>query len=304
MQTILVPIDFTAASENALVYANKLAVRLPAEIVLVQGGTGAGLAPVARAARLARLQALAERLRYQHLTRQSGRRIRYHYHLAAEPLAEILEVLVVGYCASLVVTGLALSDCASAAAAGTPLVLLPEQVSCPVLLVPPGHHELPGRVVVAGDFIRLDASALAGLPGLARTPGAHFDLVQFYPPTNAGLAPLKKALWDARAHLPGAAVHLLPDDDALEGLSEFCAGHQAELLVLATADGCLVRRFFNPHYTKTNAYHLRRPVLLLPTSTLPTAAYCAECGLRQAAQARLAAQAPSAAFRGAVEGTN
>ena len=296
MQTILVPIDFTAASENALVYANKLAVRLPAEIVLVQGSTGTSLTPAERAKLLARLQALAERLRYQQLTRQSGRRIQYHYHLAAEPLAEALEVLVDGYRADLVVTGLALSDCATAAAAGTPLVLLPEQVSCPVLLVPPGHHELPGRVVVSGDFARLNANALAGLPGLARTPGAHFDLVQFHPPTSAGLAPLKKALLDARVHLPGAEVHLLPDDDALEGLSEFCAGHKAELLVLATADGCLVRRFFNPHYTKTNAYHLRRPVLLLPTSILPTAAYCAECSLRQAAEARLATQVSTISF--------
>ena len=296
MQTILVPIDFTAASENALVYANKLAVRLPAEIVLVLAGTGGALAPTPRIELLARLQALAERLRYQQLTRQSGRRIHYHFHLAAEPLAEVLQVLVAGYRADLVVTGLVMLDCAAAAATGTPLVLLPEQVSCPVLLVPPGHHELPGRVVVSGDFARLNANALAGLPGLARTSGAHFDLVQFHPPTSAGLAPLKKALLDARVHLPGAEVHLLPDDDALEGLSEFCAGHKAELLVLATADGCLVRRFFNPHYTKTNAYHLRRPMLLLPTSILPTAAYCAECSLRQAAEARLATQVSTISF--------
>ena len=296
MQTILVPIDFTAASENALVYANKLAVRLPAEIVLVLAGTGGALAPTPRIELLARLQALAERLRYQQLTRQSGRRIHYHFHLAAEPLAEVLQVLVAGYRADLVVTGLVMLDCAAAAATGTPLVLLPEQVSCPVLLVPPGHHELPGRVVVSGDFARLNANALAGLPGLARTSGAHFDLVQFHPPTSAGLAPLKKALLDARVHLLGAEVHLLPDDDALEGLSEFCAGHKAELLVLATADGCLVRRFFNPHYTKTNAYHLRRPVLLLPTSILPTAAYCAECSLRQAAEARLATQVSTISF--------
>ncbi|MFC7670991.1 universal stress protein [Hymenobacter humi] len=45
MKTILVPIDFTAASDNALVYANKLAARLPAEIVLVQGGCGDELTP-------------------------------------------------------------------------------------------------------------------------------------------------------------------------------------------------------------------------------------------------------------------
>ncbi len=165
MQIILVPIDFTAASENALVYANKLAVRLPAEIVLVQGGTGTVLALALRTAQLARLQALAERLRYQQLTRQSGRRIHYHFQLAAAPLAEVLQVLVAGYRADMVVTGLALTDCAVAAVAGTPLVLLPELVSCPVLLVPAGRHELPGHVVVSGDFARLGASGGPAGPG-------------------------------------------------------------------------------------------------------------------------------------------
>ncbi|MFD1470723.1 universal stress protein [Hymenobacter caeli] len=294
MQTILVPIDFTAASENALLYANKLALRLPAEIVLVHGGPGFAPAPERREALLRRLEAFAERLRYQQLTRQNGRRIAYFYHVAAEPLAASLQVLVAGYCADLVVTGLVLTDCAAATALGTPLGLLPEQVSCPVLVVPPGRHELASRIAVAGDFARLDGRQLTPLLAFGRALSPRFDLVQFYPPARAGLAPLKKALLSARAHLPGAAVHLLPEEDPLEGIGEFCAQQATQLLVLATADGCLVRRFFNPHYLKTNAYHLRIPVLLLPTSTLPTEACCASCSLRQAAEARLLAQ-PSAA---------
>ena len=282
MQTILVPIDFTAASADALLYANKLAVRLPAEIVLVQTGLGHALTPEQRPALLQRLEALAERLRYQQLNRQSGRRIRYHYHLAAEALPEALEVLVAGYRADFVVTGLALANCAAPEAMGT---LLPERVSCPVLVVPPGRHELAGRVVVAGDFAGFDARPLAGLPALARTRGAQFDFVQFYQPSTVGLAPLKKALFAACAQIPAARTHLLPEADALEGLSEFCARQEAQLLVLATTDGCVTRRFFHPHYTQTRAYHLRIPVLLLPTSIRPTEANCAACSLRKAAAA-------------------
>jgi len=287
MQTILVPIDFTPAAENALVYANKLALRLPAEIVLVHGTPDAPLPPERRADLLSRLEALAERLRYLQLTRQSGRRINYYYHVSAEPLAEGLQVLVAGYGADLVVAGLALTDCAAATAAGESPSLLPERVSCPVLLVPAGRHELPGQVVVSGDFARLTGSRLGLLPQLARPSGAHFDLVQFHQPGSTGLAPLKKALLGARAHFADAQVHLLPDEDALEGLSEFCARQAAQLLAVASTDGCLVRRFFNPHYTKTNAYHLRIPVLMLPTSVEPTAACCQQCGLRKAAEARL-----------------
>ena len=192
MQTILVPIDFTPASENALVYANKLALRLPAEIVLVHSGSGVGLPAEQRGALVQRLEAFAERRRYQELTRQSGRRIAYHFHVSAEPLAQGLEVLVAGYGADLVVTGRTLADCATAQAEGTPLALLPEQVSCPVLLVPPGRHELPSRVVVSGEFTHLSARHFTQLPGLARASGAHFDLVQFHAPTSAGLVPLKR----------------------------------------------------------------------------------------------------------------
>jgi len=296
MQTILVPLDFSTSAENALLYANKLAVRLPAEVVLVHSTAGAALTPEHRAGVLARLAALAERLRYQQLTRQDGRRISYHFHLATEPLPDCLEVLVAGYRADLVVAGLTLTDCAAATAAGHPLKLLPERVSCPVLLVPPGRHELPGHLVVCGDFARLGSAQLASLATLARTPTAQFDLVQFHALGSAGLAPLKKALLAARASLPGAAVHLLAEEDALEGLSEFCARQQAQLVVLATADGCLVRRFFNPLYRRTDAYHLRVPALLLPTSTLPTKACCTRCALRQSAEAQLVAGRESVAF--------
>ncbi|MGY2134774.1 universal stress protein [Hymenobacter sp. HD11105] len=284
MQTILVPIDFTAASENALIYANKLALRLSAEIVLVC--TGASLDTKQRADLLGRLQALAERLRYQQLSRQNGRRLSYHYHLATEALPDGLEVLVAGYRADLVVTGLTLTDCAAATAAGTPLTQLPECVSCPVLIVPPGRHELASRVVVSGNFATLDTKHLSQLTALARTSDSHFDLVQFYPSNTTGLGVLKKAMLQVHASLPEAAVHLLPEEDALEDISEFCAQQNAQLLVLATADGCLTRRLFNPHYIKTNAYHLRIPVLLLPTSTLPTKACCDHCALRQAAENR------------------
>ncbi|MBD2767914.1 universal stress protein [Hymenobacter sp. BT664] len=289
MQTILVPIDFSAASENALVYANKLALRLPAEIVLVHSRTGRLLPAEQQTAVLHRLKALAERVRYQQLTRQSGRRISYRCHVSTEPLAEALAMLVADYRASLVVAGLTLNDCATNQAPGSPLALLPERVSCPVLLVPLGRHELASRIVISGNFAGLDGSYLQWLKPLASPAGAHFNLVQFHAPTSAGLAPLKKALISARAHFADATVHLLPEEDTLEGLSDFSAEHGAQLLVVTTADGCLVRRFFNPHYTKTNAYHLRIPVLLLPTSTEPTPACCEQCSLRQAAEARLQA---------------
>ncbi|ALW86757.1 hypothetical protein AUC43_17735 [Hymenobacter sedentarius] len=288
MKTILVPIDFTEPSENALVYANSLAARLPARIVLVDNGSADEPPPELRAARLRRLEALAERLRYQQLARQSGRRINYWYHLATGPIPDALEALVTGYKADLLVTGLNLTKGTASTAAGDAVTLLPDQLSCPVLIVPPGHHELPTYVVVAGNFAHFQGQRLAWLPCLARTTSAHFDLVQFQPDDSMCLGSLKKALLNAHAHLPSAAVHMLPQEDALEGISGYCSQHSAELLVIASSAGELLHQFFNPNATRANPYHLCIPVLLLPTWTRPTEANWAECSLKLAVENRMA----------------
>ena len=284
MQTILVPIDFTEASAHALLYANKLAERLPAEIVLVHGGAGPACPPQARAALLGRLEALAERLRYQELTRQGGRRIRYHYHVAAGALPEDLDGLVAGYRADLVVTGLPPGPDYPAADA---LARLPELVGCPVLVVPPGRQELPGRVVVSGDFAHCATRRLDWLARLTCPLHATYDLVQLHPPTSAGLATLKKALLDAHAHLPSATVHLLPEEDAVGGTLGFCAYHAARLLVLPTADSGLLHRFFRIYHEAgpeeagpdaATAHKPGVPLLLLPGHSLPAAPYCPQQG--------------------------
>jgi hypothetical protein len=179
-------------------------------------------------------------------------------------------------------------------AAGTSPKSLPERVSCPVLLVSAGRYELPAQVVVAGTFYHIATSQLPKTLVLTRTPSARFDLVQFYQKSqlytaeSKVLSQQKKALQTAQQLLPNATTHLLPEEDELEGLSEFCAQQAAQLLILAATDGYLVRRFFHPHYLQTNAYDLRIPALLLPLSTLPSAACCAKCELRRAAAQQLA----------------
>ena len=86
MKTLLVPIDHTATAEHTLAYANKLAVRWPAEIVVLYcHPTAAKLTAEAEteaeilATQEQRLRSIVERLRYKQLTRQDGRRIRYRY---------------------------------------------------------------------------------------------------------------------------------------------------------------------------------------------------------------------------------
>ena len=268
MKTILVPLDHTAAAEHTLAYANKLAVRWPAEVVLLHC---IPTAPVATADVLAteeqRLRSLVERLRYQQLTRQDGRRIRYRYRVLPGALPEHVQAEALRCAADLVVMGLEHIDCCHQATPDTHAAALAGLLACPVLVVPAGRRSLPRRVVFSADFGGLDNSILRRLSALTGAFPAPLELVQFYAPLDRPRRrSLKQALHTAAAQLAWAAPvteHLVEDEARLEGVDEFCAREHADLLIIAPASAGQLVQFFGACYTKTRAYHTQIPVLVL-----------------------------------------
>ena len=292
MKTILVPIDHTAAAESTLAYANKLAVHWPAEVVLLYCHSGAEPGQPSPSpshsleAREARLRSLVERLRYQQLTRQNGRRIRYHYRLLDGCLHDHIRAEATRCAADLVVMGLEHIDCGRPEAPGNHAAAIGELVPCPVLVVPAGRRALPGRLVFAADFTALGLSILPRLASLAAAFPAPLALVQCYAPTErAQRRRLQQALSKAAAHLgwPASTTHLLEDDAPLEGIGDFCARTQAGLLIVAPASQAELLRYFDACYTITHAYHTRIPVLVLrATERQPTTTCCDKCAERLA----------------------
>lgn len=295
MKTILVPLDLTATSEHVLTYANKLAVRWPAEIVLLYCHYGPTPTAEETQALEQRLHTLAERLRYQQLTRQDGRRIRYHYRVLAGCLHDHVRAEVARCAADLLVMGLEHIDCGRADAAGNHAAAIIDLVPCPVLVVPPGRRPLPSSVVFSADFDKLDPNALPRLSALAGAFPAPLQLVQFYSPLHRpDRMRLKRALEKARPQLtwPDISTHLLEDDDQLEGTSEFCARAQAQLLIVAPTSSALLRRLFDACYTTTRAYHTQIPVLVLRQAEPQPSVVCCERCARQALREAQRAETP------------
>ena len=286
MKTILVPIDHTAAAESTLTYANKLAVHWPAEVVLLYCHPTAtpGQPAISLDAQEARLRSLVERLRYQQLTRQNGRRIHYEYRLLAGCLHDHVRAEATRCAADLVVMGLEHIDCGRQEAPGNHAAAISELVSCPVLVVPAGRRSLPGRLVFAADFATLGLSTLPRLAALEAAFPAPLDLVQCYAPTERPQRRrLKQSLSKAAAHLgwPVSTTHLLEDDAPLEGIGDFCARTKAQLLIIAPASQAELLRYFDACYTTTQAYHTRIPVLVLrATERHPTTTCCDKCAER------------------------
>jgi len=299
MKTILVPIDHTPAAEHTLAYANKLAVRWPAEVVLLYChhlNAADGEPAAALRAQEQRLRGLVERLRYQQLTRQNGRRIQYRYRVLAGCLHDHAAAEAAACAADLVVMGLAHIDCGQQEAPGNHAAAIIALVSCPVLVVPAGRRALPNRLVFSADFDALHLHLLPRLSGLASAFPGPLDLVQFYPPTaRARRRQLKQALGRAATQLtwPVITEHLVEDDAPLEGVSEYCARTLAQLLIIAPATTAQLLRYFDLCYTQTQAYHTQIPMLVLRAAEQPAADTCCEhCQERlaqEAAATRLAA---------------
>ncbi|WBA43006.1 universal stress protein [Hymenobacter canadensis] len=282
MNTLLVPLDHTASAEHLLAYANKLAVRWPAEIVLLYCQTPAADAASPAAdltAEEQRLRSLVERLRYQQLTRQDGRRIRYHYRVLSGCLHDHIAAEVARCAAQLVVMSLEHVDCGRQEAPGNHAAAIADLIACPVLVVPPGRRSLPSRLVFSADFSTLPLHTLPRLSALAEAFPGTLDLVQFYAPTDRRQRlPLKQAQTRALRQLtwPNVQTHLLEDEAPLEGVSEFCARQQAQLLIVAPASRAELLHYFDACYTTTQAYHTRIPVLVLRSAGTPAQAVC--CG--------------------------
>lgn len=291
MKTILVPLDHTAAAEYTLAYANKLAVRWPAEIVLLycHPGAGPGQPPTNLPEQEQRLRSLVERLRYQQLTRQDGRRIRYHYRVLAGCLHDHAATEAARCAADLVVMGLEHVDCNRQAPPGNHAAAITELVSCPVLVVPPGRRPLPNRLALVTDFTSLGLNVLPRLSALREAFPAPLDLVQFYSPAQRPQRrQLKQALNHAAAQLTWSVItpHLLEDDAPLEGGSEFCARTQTQLLIIAPGSPGQLLQYFDRCYTTTRAYHTQIPVLVLRATERPASveACCEKCAERLAQQ--------------------
>jgi len=289
MKTILVPIDLASSAEHTLAYANKLAVRWPAEVVLLHCHHGDGLNAEESAQLEQQLHALAERLRYQQLTRQDGRRIRYHYRVLSGCLHDHVQVEAARCAADLVVMSLDYIDCGRVEAAGNHAATITGLVACPVLVVPLGRRSLPTRVAFSAGFSTLDLNVLPKTSVLEGAFPAQLQLVQFYAPSNRSeRARLKRALEKAATQLtwPDISTHLVEDDDPLEGISDFCARTQTQLLIIAPTNSATLLRFFDVCYAKTRSYHTQIPVLVIQQNeqklTTACCARCAQQALREA----------------------
>ena len=289
MKRILVPTDFSKPAENALAFANKLAARLGADIVLLHCAHIPELSAEAHAAAVQKLQHFSERLRYQQPVRQEGRRIRYDYVVQQGCLQNHVLNLAEKNPFDLIVMPLEFSDCEPAEFPGSHAASLMEVVECPVLLVPNNARlQQLSKLVFATDFTDQDPRVLQQIGVFAEIFHSHLSVVQVYGKAERNqLHVYKQGIKELQQtiHYPALSCHLVEEEDLLEGICDFAEKQQADMLVLATQDSFLFRNLFDISYTKTRAYHTQVPVLAFHQhKQKPCASCCKQCADRKDAE--------------------
>jgi nucleotide-binding universal stress UspA family protein len=279
METILCPTDFSPISENAIRYANGLAQRMKARIVLFHNlYEPAGKQQIAftgvqypgpipdpdyQQAQQSKLDALKSNLEITNLDVTVAYQTHMQYGLAQDTIPQVARQLK----ADLVVMGKegngALKDIFLGSITGEVL----DQVTCPVLVIPPkAAFRHIQRIVFATDLQGEPFTDMAFVSKLASLFGAHILFLHILtgdaPDTRqraqAGLDRLHKRLsYKNVAFFTEASAHIE------EGISQFCRHHQADLLVMGYHPHPFWQQLFDQHHAQQMAYHADLPLLVI-----------------------------------------
>jgi nucleotide-binding universal stress UspA family protein len=283
MKNILVITDLTQTALHVLQFANKLALKAKAEIVLLHCTQSEELTATSESWALSRLRSFAGRLP-QHFPQVNATVVHHECVVRSGSLVNSVRDLVQDYHIDMILMATPDAEDEKSTEASQFFQIMLQCVNCPVLLVPP-HAELKSftRISYAADFTKLDMGMLKKIISFAALFGANLDLVHVYQRLQRPfLAQYKKALNRLCVEVAYDKINffLLEEDDKLEGINDFAEQREADLLVIAAPDENLVNRLFSQKYLKTDAYHRHIPAIIYPEGNgINCSAHCPVCRL-------------------------
>ena len=283
MKIILVITDLTQAALQVLQFANKLALKAGAEIVLLHCIQSDELTSTAENRALSRLRSFAGRLNL-HYPPVNATVVHNECIVRSGSLIDSIQDLVLDYHIDMVFMGTPTADEETGTETSHFLQALLNCINCPVLLVPL-HPEIKSfsRISYAADFTKLDMGMLKKITAFAALSDATLDLVHVYHQTQRPfLSQYKKALNQLCVEVAYNKInfYLLEEDDKLEGINDFAEQRETDLLVIAVPEGNLAERICSTKYLKTEAYHRHIPVIIYPEGNgIICSAHCPVCTL-------------------------
>jgi K+-sensing histidine kinase KdpD len=277
MKKLLLLTDLSEASVNTYRYGLQLAQALKAEIVLLYCSSGKALTMTEQFSYIQKLRSFADRFGKETSGNSAIKMPAVEcFVTAGDPVNAIVKMVETTAVDILVAGENFLSNLKSE----TPLPLQ-QLIPCPAILVPEGaKYKKIKEVVFATDFTDQDVEVAIGICKLADQLKAQVSFLHFYPKKerNRRAHILHKGEELAAQLSCKTRLHLIEEEDLLEGMNDFAEKHRADLFVLATQDTHLLQQYFQQNYRKTQAYHTRIPLLnLYQERHAPCSASCTFC---------------------------
>lgn len=267
MQTILVPIDFSAVSRNAAVYAAELARLFNARLLLFH----AYMLPTP-VSEVPYVMVTADEMQGENeaLVKKEASQLQSTYGVEVESLVRIgiasdeIKELSKDRPVDLIAMGMKGAGGLDKMIGSTTTNVI-RKVKTPVLIVPHDAGYKPIRhITYASDFTYTTSSTLfAPLQLIAKKLGAHIDILHVQKETAkmeelAGKTATEKIFGSCEHDF----VHVT-NPSVTQGINEYLQTHSSELLVMVAHTHTFFERIFSKSRTSSMAYETRIPLLVL-----------------------------------------
>lgn len=276
MNTIVCPTDFSASADNALSFANQLAIRTGARLILVHSTFVPDAMPYAGISRHATGSTYGEEMIYQdrllntcqELKKQNpNSQVTYETSVGYRPVTDKIVHIADKEKADLIVMGTSGAHGLKEFVLGSTTADVIELSKRPVLVIPTGVSFSPFKhIVFAADLTRDHALNVDLTVELARLFDARISFLHVLEEDNFMSGTTARIAYSrgfSGIAYDKVSFHTQEDKEIEWGILAFSKANKADLIVMVNHERSIWQSVFSSSHTKEMAYHTTIPLLAI-----------------------------------------
>lgn len=271
MKSILVPVDFSETSINAVRYAAQLAVQINGKVMLLHAYQYPLVHPVDKGLELTdegvKAINLKELARIKKIVESEIPLVKLEYMVINGILSGVINMFADNIRTDLIVMGLSGAGKVKELLIGSNTLDVAEHTKLPVIIVPEKcRFNKISTVALATDY----RDVVENIPdkhvkNLLEATGARLHIVNVdYQHEYAKVdTPMQSGLLEAMFQWYEPEYHFVQDEDIREGLSRYTEDKKIDLLIMVPHKHNLLHKWFVPSHTRRIVFHSSIPVMVV-----------------------------------------